>query len=247
MLALQREKRGERLRAKETLPFRRVVERRRGGDRLLQAGGKRVGSCRASLRLARPVGDRPYPVLRKRLERRIANRPVAGAAAKVAAKLVVDRLRAGTALAVVALEHRDDKARRAVPALRAVILHHAALHRMQRRSAGFRSVVRGLWSVVRIPAGQSLDGHDLAPGEHRQQRDAAVDRTVGRLAGGVAIHQRHGARTAIALVAAAFRTGATAAAQPVEQCRRGRRARHVDGFAVQDEIEAGSGGGQGEL
>ena len=107
-------------------------------------------SLRCSSRCASGVGHR------------VADGAVAGAPAEVAVELVVDRRQGSlTVGAVEPLEHRDHEAGRAEAALRAVALDHRRLHRVQ----GSRSRVR-----------HALDRDDLPAGDHRQQRDAAVDR-----------------------------------------------------------------------
>ena len=80
---------------------------------------------------------------------RIADRPITGAAAQVAAELFVE-LRAGLqVLAVIALEERHDEAGRAIAALRSEVFHHRLLDWMEFR------------------ARESLDRDDFAPAHER--------------------------------------------------------------------------------
>jgi hypothetical protein len=208
----QGEQAGQRGRAEEFLIPDGIVERDRWMHRHLQPAGEVV------------VGR--GRTLRQRGGRRIPDRPVAGATAEVAAELVADLPWFLATVAVVGLEHRDHEAGRAVAALRAVLLDHGRLHRVQ-------------LLLVGAAPGQALDGHDLAAGEHRHQRDAAVECAVGRLALCVAVHERHGARAAVALGTAFLGTGQAVGAQPREQRGRGRHAGGGDGAAVDDQVETG--------
>jgi hypothetical protein len=151
-----------------------------------------------------------------------ADRAIAGAPAQVAVQLVVDLPGLAEVVAVVALEHRDDEAGRAVAALRAVVLDHRGLHRVQR-----------------LARADALDGDDLAPGHHRQERDAAVDRPVGGLAAGGALDDRDRAGPAIALRAAFLAAGVPVPAQVAQQRGRRRLARDGHDGAVEGELEAG--------
>ena len=154
--------------------------------------------------------------------RRVADGPVARAAAQVAAKLVRDLPGGADVLAVITLEHRHDEAGRAVAALRAVVLDHGALDGVQR-------------AVRRRDA---LDRDQFPVREHRQQGDATVDGAPGRAAGGVGVEERHGAGPAVAFVAAALGPHPAGGPQPVEQ--RGVRGcvAHFHRLAVEHERKA---------
>ncbi len=112
----------------------------------------------------------------------------------------------------MANRHRDDKARRAEPALRPVMLDHRLLHGVQRA----------------MRPGDPLDSPHRTPVELRQEQDAGVQRPRAVLVG-----DHHRAGPAIALVAALLGAGqAPLVAQPVKQSRRGRRI-DLDSFPVQ--------------
>ena len=156
------------------------------------------------------------------LARGVADGPVPCAAAQVAAKLVGDLPGLAEVVAVVALEHRHDDPGRAVPALRAVVPDHGALHRVQRAV-----LARDPFHRDQFPAR-----------EHRQQGDATVDGAPGRPAGAVRVEHRHGAGPAVPFVAAAFRAHPAAGPQPVEQRGVRGHAARFHPLAVEHERKA---------
>ncbi len=101
----------------------------------------------------------------KRFHRRIANRPVARAAAKIPAELIVELVGRAEVIAIVALEQRHDESRRAIAALRAVALDHLLLHRMQSGTAR-----------------HAFDGDHFAPRQQADGNQTTVDRAIGSLA-----------------------------------------------------------------
>mgnify|MGYP006992415209 CR=1 FL=1 len=138
----------------------------------------------------------------------VADRPVAGAAAQVAAQLVVELPRLAQVAAVARLEHRHHHPGRAVAALRAELADQRLLDRV----------------VLAGPLAQPLDRVHAPALDHRQQDQARVDRPVRRPRGPVRVEDRHAAGPAVALGAALFGAGAVhILAQPVEQ-----RAMRVD-------------------
>ncbi len=158
---------------------------------------------------------------RERVHHGLADGRVAGAAAEVAAELIGDLRRRGHLVPVERLDHRHGEPRRAVAALRAVALDHGRLHRVQR-----------------LPVGDALHGDDLAPGHHRQQRDAAIDGAQDALAVRVGLDQRHRAGAAVALGAALLAPGEAGGAEVVEERAVGRLALDRAGPSVEGEGEA---------
>ncbi len=156
-------------------------------------GGPRVGET-----VARGVGEFIHALAGRRY------RGVAGTAAQVAGKRVVDAGWRGVGVVVVQGEHRHDEARRAEAALGAVAIDHRLLHRVQR-------------AVRRL---QVLDGEDLAAVEGRHEADAGVD---GLVPDAVAVQasDHDGAGAAVAFGAAFLGAGlAFGQAQPVEHRHR---------------------------
>jgi hypothetical protein len=134
---------------------------------------------------------------------------VACAAAEVAGELVVV---VGAAVEVGCC-HRDDEARRAEAALRAVVGDHRLLHRMQLASG----------------PGDAFHRADRLAVELRQEQDAGVERAGARL-----VRDHHRAGAAVAFVAAFLRAGEAARlAQPVEEGGRGVGVRQADCLSVE--------------
>jgi hypothetical protein len=107
--------------------------------------------CRTRRRVHRPGGR--------------DDRPVAGAAAEIAGERVVDPRPARRArLLVVEGRQGHHEARRAEAALRAVVLDHRLLDRVER-------AVRAL---------EVLDGQELAAVQRRHEADAGIDRAVAQ-------------------------------------------------------------------
>ena len=134
---------------------------------------------------------------------------VAGAAAEVAGQ---DGVVIGIARHMRGGQRHHDPGR-AAAALRAVVIHHRPLHRVQGAIGG----------------GQPLDGGHRAPVHLRQEQDAGVQRHRPAL-----VAQHHGAGAAIALVAAFLGAGQPAVgAQPVEQGGLRRHPVQIDALSVQ--------------
>src|SRR5581483_2137839 len=171
-----------RRRSEEALPARLVVEGLRHEARVVEL--RREGVLR------RALADRGAE--------RIADRAIPGAAAEIAAELIGELLGLRD-LAVEALEHRHDEARRAEAALGAVVLDHGLLH-------GVR-------------AAEALDGHELAARDHGHERDARVDRAEARPALRVTLDEVDRAGAAVALGAALLRAREAARAEPVGERR----------------------------
>jgi hypothetical protein len=207
VLRLDVEQLGERRRTQEPLSVRLVVDRLRRDVALLQSKLEEI--VRTAARL----------LLRERIEHRFADRSIAGASTEVAVQLVDDLRPIHDVLAVVRLEHRDDEAGRAVSALRPVAIAHRRLHRVQ------------LLGRER----HAFDSDDLSPRDHRQERDARVDRSERLLAVGVRLDERDGARTAVTFRASFFRSGASRRAQPGEERRVRRDSLHGHVATVEDE------------
>ena len=160
----------------------------------------------------------------------VADRPVAGAAAEVAADGV--QVEALAVLAVVLRRHAAHEARRAVAALRAPALRQLTLHRVQV-----------------VGRAEPLGGDDLLAVERERGQQAGVDRrplaaaVVGARAG-----DEHRAGPALALRAPLLGPGQPDPAQPVEGAHpRGgvqRTWRAVDGDR---RLRRGLGGGLGRL
>ena len=146
--------------------------------------------------------------------------PVARAPAQVAAERVGHLPAFPQIFAPAGLEHRNDESRRAVAALRTVPLDHLTLDGMQR-----------------FAVAHTLDRHDFPSGDHRQQREATVDRAGTRNPVRVAFQHRHGTRSAVALRATFLGAPATPCAQKIEQRGVGRQAVHAHGFAVEPKLE----------
>ena len=146
-------------------------------------------------------------------ERRIHDRPIAGAAAEIAGQHVVDGVAAGIAAArLIVREQAHHDAGRAEAALRAVQARHRFLHGMQRAVLG-----------------EILDRDQLCAVDLAEQRDAGIDRLMHQAAVALARHH-HGAGAAIALRAAFLGAGRTLLkAQPIKQ--RGARRKLLDAHA----------------
>src|SRR5262249_56001525 len=91
---------------------------RRGGEGMKQASRKRVFSIGLVALAESFCGGGE-------------NRAIAGASTKVAAELVVEFIRLQNVRSVISFEERENKSRRAIAALRAIVLDHFALHRMK--------------------------------------------------------------------------------------------------------------------
>ena len=135
--------------------------------------------------------------------------PIAGAAAKIPAKLVVDLPRLFQIITVIPLEERHDETGRAIAALRALAFDHRALDRMQ----------------LAVTGGDTFHRHHFAPSQQRQRDEATVDGAVANLALRVAIPDGYRAGAAIAFGATFLGTGATCTAQIFEERGIGRAAR----------------------
>ena len=159
------------------------------------------------------------------------DRAVAGAAAQVAGERAADTGRVRPAVlrlaGVVEIPQRHRKAWRAEAALRAVAVDQRLLHRMQRTT--------GL-------AAQVFDGeHGLAV-ERGDEAQAGVDGgQMQRRAFAAQFARHHGARAAVALVAAFLGAGEAArAAQPGEQAGGGGDVSDVDRLAVEQDADGGA-------
>ena len=158
-------------------------------------------------------------------DRRIHDRPIAGAATEIAGQHVVDGVAAGTAIArMIVREQAHHDAGRAEAALRAMQARHRFLHGMQRAVLG-----------------EVFDRDQLCAVDLAEQRDAGVNRLVHQTAVALA-RQHHGAGAAIALRAALLGAGrALLKAQPIKQ--RGARRKLLDAHAVaaSDKLQGVSG------
>ena len=164
--------------------------------------------------VARPGGDAAAG---------IDDRAIAGAAAEIAGKRLVNERVLGAFAAVVEGEHRHHEARRAEPALGAIRVDERLLHRVER-------AVRGR---------EPIDGEHLGAVELRHQHEAGVDRLVSQLAA-VFPPDHDGAGAAIAFRAALFRAGQPRIEpQPVEHGRGRRHAALGARLAVQKEANFG--------
>ena len=144
-------------------------------------------------RCGAPGGERVVGGRRLQRLRRVQDRPVAGAAAQVAAERVVPglggRARDGPVAPVVLRGHRAHEARRAVAALRPAAHRHLALDGVQR---------------VRLP--EALGRHDLLAVEGQRGDQAGVERgPLRRVAVGPGDEDRAG--PALALGAALLGAG----------------------------------------
>ena len=154
----------------------RCVARRRGEEARPRRRRKRPRRHRARRRrcgrrwpLAPRMRRRGSPA--QACERRVDDRAVARAAAEIAGERIVDGLAAHRPRAVlVEREQAHHDAGRAEAALRAVMLDHRRLHRMER-------------AVV----GEVLDGDDLGAVDLAEQEDAGVDRLVAEPAVAAAV------------------------------------------------------------
>ena len=152
-------------------------------------------------------------------QRRVDDRPIAGATAEVAGERVARALVGRRLALVIEREQAHDDAGRAEAALRAVIVDHRLLHRMQA-----------------LALGEVLDGQHFGAVDLAEQQDAGVDRLVAQSAVGLQPRQDDGAGAAVALIAALLRPlGAGFLAQPIEQRRARREAIEGDGSAAKAE------------
>ena len=150
----------------------------------------------------------------------IADRAVAGAAAKIAAELFVE-LRAGLEiLAVITFEERHDETGRAVTALRSEIFHHRLLD----RDAAFPQATPSTVTMSR-PA---MSGSGT--------RQLLID-AITTFAACIAVDDRDRARAAIAFRAAFLRTGQSVEPQPFEQGDVRRNRIDANDRAVQPKLE----------
>ena len=155
------------------------------------------------------------------LQRRLDDRPIAGAAAKIAGELIADRRRGSPARALIEREQAHHDAGRAEAALRAVQVDHRLLDGMKDP-----------------PVGEILDRQHFGAVDLAEQQHAGVDRLMGDRAVAVARqHDRAGA--AIALAAAFLRArraapprAASPAASRAAQIRPERHQRSGSGSAV---------------
>ena len=123
-------------------------------------------------------------------ERRVDDRPIAGAAAQISRQHIVNLVAAGAAAILVKVsEQAHHDAGRAEAALRAVLARHRLLDRMQ--YAAF---------------GKIFDRDQFAAFQLAEQRDAGIDRLIDQAAVALARHD-DGAGAAIALRAAFFGAG----------------------------------------
>ncbi len=158
-------------------------------------------------------------------QRRVDDRPVAGAAAEISRQRLADAsVGRGLAL-VIEREQAHDDPRRAEAALRAVKVDHRLLKRVQR-----------------VAVGEVLDRQHFRAVDLPEQQDAGVDGLVSERAAAQA-REDHRAGAAIAFGAAFLRSlGPRLLAQPIEQRRARREAIQRDGFAAKAEgqFRAGS-------
>ena len=161
----------------------------------------------------------PHSAL-KRFHRGVANRTIAGATAEVARKLFVEIVVGVKVVAIVTFKQRTDETRCAIAALRAVALGHRALHGMR------------LFGTA-----NTLYTHDLTTREQTDWHETTVHRTIRGLAIGISLHNRNGARAAIAFRAAFLRAGETGAAKIFEQGRVGGDVGDANGSAIQSKFK----------
>ena len=177
-------------------------------------------------RLPFPPGEPVGAAAAKGRHCRVDDRPVAGAAAEVSCDHVVDPGAIRPRLAAVHREQRHDESRGAEPALRAVMVDHRLLHRMQR--------------AVRLA--EILDRNELFSVQRRDEQDAGVDRTVAQPVP-VQLAQHDRARAAIAFRATLLGAGlAGLRAQPVEDGHVG-----IDAIERHDFIAVEEAHGHGQL
>ena len=145
------------------------------------------------------------------LERRVDDRPIAGAAAQIPRQHIVDFVAARAAVALVIVrEQAHHDARRAKAALRAMQTRHRLLHRMQHAVFG-----------------EILDRDQFGAVELAEQRDARIDRLVSQAAIALA-HDDDGAGAAIAFRAAFFGAGRSLLqTQPVQHGGARRKIRRA--------------------
>ena len=164
-------------------------------------------------------------------ERRLADRPVAGAAAEVAAEGRLEarlgqrggRLVTISALLLVEGEERHHDARRAEAALAAMAVDH-----------------RRLGGVQALALGQPLHGHQVAALELVGRGDAGVGTAIDELAGGVRLADGHGAGPAVAGGAALLGAGlAEGRAQQFEHALVGAHVGTALAPAVEVEVDHG--------
>ncbi len=200
------EKIGERRGAEKALPLHLVVERIQGW----------LGATKRDLKEIRARRI----LLRERLDHRVANRPIASATTEIARELIVYLPALVEIAPIVGLEHGDHEPRRAIPALRAVVLHH-----------------RGLDGMKLFALTEAFHRDDLAPGHHGDERDAAVDGAIGALSARVLLDQSDGARPAIALSAAFFAPRSPTRTQKLKEGGGRRAFLYLHALAVEAEVE----------
>ncbi len=203
----------------------RAGDKRRVGKTLIERGERVEARGRGEeaalvadeeVRIVGEPGERPGALGRRRCEAvgrgSVAgrepcgqDRAIAGAAAEIAGELVAEARGGRGRAGMIGGEQAHHDARRAEAALRAVMVDHRLLHRMQA-----------------VALGEVLDRDEFGAVELAKQQDAGVDRLVGELAAAqTREHDRAGA--AIALGAAFLRAGRPLLfAQPVENGRARR-------------------------
>src|SRR5215468_9377789 len=140
---------------------------------------------------------------------------VAGAPAQVALEPVPDLVLAGIRHPLAQVGRAHDHARRAEPALQAVVLAERGLHRMELAAAG-----------------QALDGRDLGPVGLDREHRAGLDRLAVDV---------DGARAALTGIAADVRTGEPEVlAQRLDQ-QSGRRTLERMSLSIDLELDGGHG------
>src|SRR6185436_16228595 len=112
--------------------------------------------------------------LKESFNRCFTNRTIAGATAKISAKLLVQLTRGAEVLAIIALEHRNDEARCAIATLRAVALNHLVLHRMEALLPGVLRRAPLSFNHITDP----FDGSDLPSRQQTQRNKAAINRPI---------------------------------------------------------------------
>ncbi len=178
---------GERRRAEEFFPVEFVFCRRKLGFSFFQT----LNEC------IFPVACSTFG---KSLDGRVTNGPITCAATKIAGKLIIKIVARAKVIAVIALKHRADEARRAIAALRAVALDHFALRRMQHTAA------RDAFHRNYFTSRQQTHGDKTT-----------IDRAISGFTSGIAFEDRDRTRTAIALGTAFLRAGKSLRPEEFEQ------------------------------
>src|SRR5258708_7378544 len=124
------------------------------------------------------------------------------------------------------------------------MIDHAGLHGMK-TVVPWRCLmrVRMIAALAGLFSSDAFDGDNLAAGEHRNERDTAVDCTVRRFSKGVALDQGNRTRATITFTATEFCAGKTVTTEKIQQRCRGQNGVYLHLPAIVRQLKLGLTGG----